>query len=290
MTARLVLDDFGKIVGIVVAHRRVERRGADGRGAHLRHARGGGAQFGGQFLVGRFAAQFLLQLHRRAAHLGNFVHQMHRQPDGLGLVGQRAFDGLLDPPRAVGGKLAALFRVKAFDGLHQADVAFADQIQQRQADALVVAGDFHDQAQVGLDHVFARFFVALLDPGGEFNFLLRREQFHLADFAQIKADGRVAVMPFGFAAEERAWCRPRSGFGPAHRDGTVMAGGRARERLGAWTRAEIFFFRRTGAGLRLFFFAAMNGGKVKPWPRGRKQINSGCRARRRCNTAVAAPS
>ena len=119
---------------------------------------------------------------------------MHRQADGLGLVGQRAFDGLLDPPRTVGGKLAALGRIKPLDGLHQADVAFADQIQQRQADAFVIAGDFHDEAQVRLDHVFARLLVALLDAGGQFDFLLRREQFHLADLAEIKFDGRVAVV------------------------------------------------------------------------------------------------
>jgi hypothetical protein len=162
------------------------------------HAGGGHAQFLGQFLVGRFAAEFLLQFHRRAAHLGNFVHQMHRQADGLGLVGQRAFDGLLDPPRAVGGKFAALGRVKPLDGLHQADVALADQIQQRQADALVIARDFDDQAQVGLDHLFARLFVALLDAGGQFDFLLGREQFDLADFAQVKLDGRVAVVTFAF--------------------------------------------------------------------------------------------
>ena len=67
-------------------------------------------------------------------------------------------------------------------------------VEQRQADAFVIAGDLHDQAQVGLDHVLARLFVALLDPGGEFDFLLRREQFHLADFAEVKLDGGVAVV------------------------------------------------------------------------------------------------
>ena len=88
---------------------------------------------------------------------------MHRQANGFGLVGQRAFDGLLDPPRTVSGKLAALGRVKPLHGFHQADVAFADQIEQRQAEAFVIVRDFHDQAQVGLDHLFAGFLVALLD-------------------------------------------------------------------------------------------------------------------------------
>ena len=119
---------------------------------------------------------------------------MDRQPDGLGLVGQGALDGLLDPPGAVGGELAALGRVEALDGLHQADVAFADQVQQRQADAFVVAGDLHHQAQVGLDHLLAGLLVALLDAGGQLDFLLRRQQFDLADLAQVKLDGRVAVI------------------------------------------------------------------------------------------------
>ncbi len=119
---------------------------------------------------------------------------MDGQADGLGLVGQGALDGLLDPPGAVGGKLAALGRIEALDRFHQADVAFADQVEQRQADAFVVAGDLHDQAQVGLDHLLARLLVALLDARGQFDFLLRREQFDLADFAQVKLDGGVAVV------------------------------------------------------------------------------------------------
>ena len=75
--------------------------------------------------------KIFLQLHGGAAHVGNFVHQMDRQADGLGLVGQGAFDGLLDPPRAVGGKFAAFGGVKPLDRFHQADVALADQIEQR---------------------------------------------------------------------------------------------------------------------------------------------------------------
>src|ERR1039458_6783421 len=189
-----ILDDVGKIIRLVIADGRVERCGADGGQPHLPDAGGGHVEFVGQLLVGRFAAKLLLQTHPNAAHLGNFVHQMHRQADGLGLIGERAFDGLLDPPRTVGRKLAALFRIKALDGLHQADVASADQIQQRQSDAIVIARDFYDQAEVGLDHQLARFFVALFNARGQLDFLLRREQFHLPDFAQVKFDGRVAVV------------------------------------------------------------------------------------------------
>jgi hypothetical protein len=39
------------------------------------------------------------------------------------------------------------------------------------------------------------------------------------------------------------------------------------------TDAEFFFFRRTGAGLRFMFFAAMNAAKFKHWRLGGKQIS-----------------
>ena len=35
-----------------------------------------------------------------------------------------------------------------------------------------------------------------------YDFLLRREQFHLADFAQVKFDGRVAVITRTFLPDE----------------------------------------------------------------------------------------
>ena len=122
---------------------------------------------------------------------------MHRQTDGLGLVGQRAFDGLLDPPGRVSGQLGPLLRVETLDPFHQADVAFIDEVEQRKAKALIVAGDFHDQAQIGPDHLLARLRVALLDAPGQFDLLFRRQQRRLTNFAQVKMKGRVS--PIGTA-------------------------------------------------------------------------------------------
>ena len=68
-----------------------------------------------------------------------------------------------------------------FDRLHQADISFTDQIQQRQTNAFVIAGDLDHEAKVRLDHLFARFFVALLDFGGEFDLFVRRQEFDLSD-------------------------------------------------------------------------------------------------------------
>ena len=52
------------------------------------------------------------------------------------------------------------------------------------AEAFVIARDFHDQAQVGLDHLFAGLFVALLDSFRQRDLFLWGQQLNLADFAR----------------------------------------------------------------------------------------------------------
>jgi len=64
-------------------------------GQRLCATRAGYVEFIGQLLVGRFAAQLLLQAHPMRASW-KFVHEMHRQADGLGLVGEgRLMDCLI---------------------------------------------------------------------------------------------------------------------------------------------------------------------------------------------------
>ncbi len=54
----------------------------------------------------------------------------------------------LDPVHRVADEAHALGRVEALDGLHQADIAFLDQVAVRQAVAQIIAGDGHDETQV----------------------------------------------------------------------------------------------------------------------------------------------
>ena len=91
---------------------------------------------------------------------------MNRQADSLGLVGQRALDRLLDPPRAVGRELAALAWIKPLHGLHQAHVAFIDQIEQRQAEPIIITSDLHHEAEIGIDQLLLCRFITSLDPIG----------------------------------------------------------------------------------------------------------------------------
>ena len=119
---------------------------------------------------------------------------MNGEANRFGLIGESALDRLLNPPGTVGRKFPTLGRVKTFDRLHQADIAFADQVEQRQSKIFIIVRNFDDDAQIGFDHLLARFFVAFFNAGCEFDFLLRREEFDLADFAEVKFDRRFAVV------------------------------------------------------------------------------------------------
>ncbi len=78
---------------------------------------------------------------------------MHRDADGAGLVGDGAGDGLADPPGGVGRELVAALVLELVDGLHQADVAFLDQVQELQAAVRVLLRDGDDEAEVGFDEL-----------------------------------------------------------------------------------------------------------------------------------------
>src|SRR5262249_22198142 len=54
-------------------------------------------------------------------------------------------------PRRVGRELEALAPVELLDGVHQAEVALLDEVEEGQARCLVLLGDRDDEAQVRLD-------------------------------------------------------------------------------------------------------------------------------------------
>src|SRR5690606_15464901 len=81
---------------------------------------------------------------------GKGVAGVDRESDGAPGVGDAAGDRLADPPRGVGGELEALAPVELLDGVHQAEVALLDQVEERQARRLVLLRDRDDEAQVGL--------------------------------------------------------------------------------------------------------------------------------------------
>ena len=126
-----------------------------------------------------------------AADAVELLDDVHRHADRAALVGQRAGDGLADPPGGVGRELVAAAVVELLDRAHEADRALLDQVEERQALLAVVLRDRDDEPDVGLDHVALGAHVAALDALGQLDLLRRGEQLGAADVAQ-EALQRVA--------------------------------------------------------------------------------------------------
>src|SRR4029077_19449667 len=110
---------------------------------------------------------------------------MYWKPDRLTLVRQRSFDRLLDSQSTIRTQLATLCRVKAFDGLHQTNVSFRNQIEKREPQIRVVTSDLNDQSEVCFDHPSPSLLVSLLNACGQLNLLLRSQQRGLADLSKV---------------------------------------------------------------------------------------------------------
>ena len=78
---------------------------------------------------------------------------MHRDADRARLVGDRAGDRLADPPGGVGRELVAAPPLELVDGLHQADVAFLDQVEEQESAVRVLLRDRDHEPQVRLDQL-----------------------------------------------------------------------------------------------------------------------------------------
>src|SRR5205814_7627327 len=74
-----------------------------------------------------------------------------------------ALHRLTDPPRRVRRELEALAVVELLGRADQPDDPLLDQVEQRQAVALVLLRDRHDEAEVRVDHQVLRLLVAALD-------------------------------------------------------------------------------------------------------------------------------
>ncbi len=58
-----------------------------------------------------------------------------------------------DPPRGVGGELESTTKLESVDRLHEAEVAFLNQVEERKTAVHVPLGDRHDQTEIGLHQV-----------------------------------------------------------------------------------------------------------------------------------------
>jgi hypothetical protein len=69
------------------------------------------------------------------------------------LVQQRALDRLLDPPAGIGAEPVAPAVIEFLGSANQAEVAFLDEVEERDPPALIVPRRGDDQAEVCLDEL-----------------------------------------------------------------------------------------------------------------------------------------
>ena len=182
---RVVLEEVPELGLVVVADRLLERdrrpapcggsarppRRACRARARSRPTVGSRPLLGAQLALG---AQDPVQL----------LDDVHGHPDRPPLVGERARDGLADPPGRVGRELEALAVVELLGRAHEPDRPLLDQVEERQPLVAVALGDRDDQSEVRLDHLLLRAVVAALDPLRELDLLRGGQQVDLADVLQ----------------------------------------------------------------------------------------------------------
>src|SRR5450755_2521311 len=161
----LVLDEIAEMRIFLVAHRGFQRQRLFGDLQNLANLLQGHAELFGQFLRGRFAADLVQHLARGAHDLVDGLDHVHWDTNGARLVGYRSRDRLPDPPRRIGRELVTPAVFEFVDRLHQADIAFLDQVEELQTAVGVFFRDRNHQPQIGLDHFLlglARLALALL--------------------------------------------------------------------------------------------------------------------------------
>ena len=148
---RLVLDEIPQMRILFLADRRLQRNRFLRDFQNLAHLRHRNIHALGDFFRSRLAPQFLNQLPLRAHQFIDRFDHMHRNTNGPGLIGNRARNRLANPPGRVGGKLITAPPFEFIHGLHQADVAFLNQVEELQPAIGIFLCNRNHQAQVRFD-------------------------------------------------------------------------------------------------------------------------------------------
>jgi hypothetical protein len=126
--------------------------------------------------------------------------------------------------RCIGAEAKAALDIEFFQRMDEAQVAFLDQVGQRETAVRVVLGDADDQAQVVLDQPLARLEIAGGHGARQRKFLVRAEQQVLGDLVQVDLGDVVDEVD----AESRPGCGQRQLGRPEIRFGRAVR----RERFG----------------------------------------------------------
>ena len=119
---------------------------------------------------------------------------MHRDADGTRLIGDRAGNGLPDPPGCICREFVSLCIVELVDGADEAGIALLNKIQNVQAAAGIFLGDGYDQTQVSLRQTVFGGLIALGDALGQLDLLVGSQQLDLADLLEIHAHRIIQIV------------------------------------------------------------------------------------------------
>src|SRR4051794_21000593 len=151
-----ILDEVAKMRIFLFADRRLERDRLLRDLQHLADLGHRNVHPLGDLFGGRLATELLDQRAGGANQLVDRLDHVDRDADRARLVGDGASDRLADPPRRIGRELVAAAVLELVDRLHQADVAFLNQIEELQAAIGVLLRDRDDEAEVGFDELLLR--------------------------------------------------------------------------------------------------------------------------------------
>src|ERR1017187_1590386 len=147
----------------------------------------------------RFASQFLHQLPRRADQLVDRFDHVQRDTNRTRLIGDGSGNGLPNPPRGISRELITAAVFELVDRLHQADVAFLNQVEELQSTIGVLLCNRDHQPQVRFDELalgVLRVHVALDDLALRALELLEQQaRFHFKLF-QLSADRARLLLIF----------------------------------------------------------------------------------------------
>ena len=183
----VVLDQV-RVARVAVADRRLQRHRVLDEVEEFLDALLREARLDGDLRDRRVAVQLLRELPPGAHHAPRLLRHVDGQANDAPLVGERAGDGLPDPPGRVGRELVAHRVVELLDRADQAEVALLDQVEQRHAGLRVVARDRHHESEVRLDQLPLGGLVAEILAAGELALLRRRQEPAVADLADVELE------------------------------------------------------------------------------------------------------
>jgi hypothetical protein len=130
----------------------------------------------GEFIFGRDAAEFSAELVIQAREFAQALGTPNGNADGAGLLGDGAVNALFYPDGGVGGEFCPELGIIKLGGADESEIAFRDQIGQREPEPGIMMGNSNYETQMCFDQCFLRIDITLAGFGTHLSGLLVRHR------------------------------------------------------------------------------------------------------------------